>query len=282
MTTAQKVIKYAATAFAIFLIVNIMSAILIGLYIVGNIFGLVNSTKNTITEDLNAISGENTEISTLKIDLGFTDLHIKTGEEFKVETNNSNISYKENNGRVIIKEENFKWSGFNHNTESKLIIYLPKDRRVLNEVKIKGGAGTVNIDSLKVEELHLEVGAGEVKIENVNVNVSKELKIDGGAGKTELEHSEVNNLDANLGVGEFTYSGILTGNTDIDSGIGNIKINLTDDIKNYTIDIDKGLGNVTIDGKNIETNRVHGTGKQGIKIDGGVGNINIDFEKGEM
>ena len=147
----------------------------------------------------------------------------------------------------------------------------------LDEVEIEGGAGTVNIDSLETQGLYLEVGAGAVKIENVKV--SKELKIDGGAGKTELEHTEVNNLDADLGVGEFTYNGLLTGNTDIDSGVGNIKMDLTDDIKNYTIDIDKGLGNVTLDGKNIETNRVHGTGKNKIKIDGGVGNIDIDLKK---
>ncbi len=276
MTSVQKVIKYAAMAFAIFLVVNIISAIIIGLYTLGNVFGLVNSTKNAITEDLKVISNETTKISTLKIELGFTNLHIKTGERFKVETNNSNISYKENNGSVVIKENNFKWLSFNHNTESSLIVYLPEDMIALDEVEIENGAGTVNIDSLKTQGLYLEVGAGEVKIKNVNV--SKELKLDGGAGKTELENSEVNNLDANLGVGEFIYNGLLTGNTDIDSGIGNIRIDLTDDNKNYTIDIDKGLGNVTLDGKNIETNRVHGTGNNHIKIDGGVGNINIDFK----
>ncbi len=279
MTSVQKIIKYVAMAFAIFLVVNIISAIIIGLYTVGNVLGLVNSTKDTITENLKVISGETTEISTLKIDLGFTDLHIKTGEKFKVETNNSNISYEENNGSVVIKEKTFKGLSFNYNTESSLSVYLP-EIIALDEVKIEGGAGRVNIDSLKAQGVYLEVGAGEVKIENVNV--SKELRIDGGIGKTELKHSKVNNLDANLGVGEFTYNGTLTGNTDIDSGIGNIRIDLTDDIKNYTIDIDKGLGNVTIDGNNVETNRVYGTGKNGIKIDGGVGNINIDFERGEI
>ena len=53
MTSAQKVIKYAAMAFAIFLIVNIISAIIIGLYILGNAFGLVNSMENTITDSEN-------------------------------------------------------------------------------------------------------------------------------------------------------------------------------------------------------------------------------------
>ncbi len=280
MTSIQKVIKYVAMAFAIFLIVNIISGIIIGLYTLGNVFGLMDSTQDTITKDIRVISSEISEIATLKIELGFTNLHIKTGEEFKVETNNSNISYEENNGSVVIKEKTFQWLGFKPNMESSLIVYLPKDIMALDEVKIEGGAGAINIDSLIVQELYLELGAGEVKIENIDV--SEELKIDGGAGRTELKHSKVNNLDANLGVGEFTYNGLLLGNTDIDSGVGSVRLDLTDDIKNYTIDIDKGLGNVTLNGKNIETNRVHGTGNNHIKIDGGVGNIMIDFEKGEM
>ena len=36
-------------------------------------------------------------------------LDIKTGDDFKVETNNSNITFEENNGSVKIKEENRNW-----------------------------------------------------------------------------------------------------------------------------------------------------------------------------
>ena len=36
-------------------------------------------------------------------------LDIKTGDDFKVETNNSNITFEENNGSVKIKGENRNW-----------------------------------------------------------------------------------------------------------------------------------------------------------------------------
>lgn len=98
MTTAQKVIKYIATAFAVFLIITIMSAILSGGYALLSAFGLIHTNKNIVTEDLKVISSEVKEISTLKIDLAFTNLDIKTGDKFKVETNNSKITFTNDNG----------------------------------------------------------------------------------------------------------------------------------------------------------------------------------------
>ena len=93
MTTAQKVIKYIATAFAIFLIVTIISAILNGGYALLKAFGLIHADKNIVTEDLKVISSEVEEISTLKLELAFTNLQIKTGDSFRVETKNTKITF---------------------------------------------------------------------------------------------------------------------------------------------------------------------------------------------
>ena len=93
MTTAQKVIKYIATAFAVFLIITIISLILSGSYALLSAFGLIHTNKNIITDDLKVISSEVNEVSTLKIDLACTNLDIKKGNSFKVETNNSKITF---------------------------------------------------------------------------------------------------------------------------------------------------------------------------------------------
>ena len=276
MTTAQKVIKYFATAFAVFLIVTIISAILSGGYALLSAFGLIHTNKNIIAEDLKVISSEIKEISTLQIDLAFTNLDIKTGDIFKVETNNSKITIKDDNGSVRIKEENRNWLN-NNNKASNLIIYIPEDMIFIDETKIETGAGKINIEKLNTQSLYLKLGAGDVYIENVIV--AEETKIDGGVGKTELKACEINNLKANLGIGEFIFNGKLTGNSDIDSGIGAINIDLMDNKKNYTIDVSKGLGNVTLDGQKIEMDRVFGTGENYLDIDGGIGEIKIDFKE---
>lgn len=275
MTTAQKIIKYFAIAFAIFLIVTIISTILTGGYALLRAFGLIHTAKNVITEDLKVISSEIKEVSTLQIDLAFTNLYIKIGNDFKVETNNSKITFTNDNGNVKIKEENLNW--LNDNNESNLIIYIPEDMIAIDETEIETGAGKINIEKLNTQSLYLELGAGDVHIENVVATV--ETKVDGGVGKTELKSCEINNLKANLGMGEFVFSGKLTGKSEIDSGVGAIRIKLMDDKKNYTINVSKGLGNAILDGQKLETDRVYGTGENYLDIDGGVGEIKIDFKE---
>lgn len=275
MTTAQKVIKYLATAFAVFLIITIISAILSGVYALLSALGLIHTNKDIVTENLKVISKEVKEVTTLKIDLAYTNLDIKTGDDFKVETNNSKITFEENNGSVKIKEENRNWLN-NNNMSSNLIIYIPEDMIAIDETKIQTGAGKINIEKLNTQSLYLELGAGDVYIENVIA--TGETKIDGGVGKTELKSCEINNLKANLGMGEFTFSGKLTGKSKIDSGVGAINIDLIDNKNNYKIDVSKGLGNVTLDGQKLETDRVYGIGENYLDIDGGIGEIKIDFE----
>lgn len=90
MTTAQKVIKYLANAFAIFLVVTIISGILTGGYALLSALGLIHTNKDIVTESLKVISKEVKEVTTLKIDLAYTNLDIKTGDDFKVETNYRN------------------------------------------------------------------------------------------------------------------------------------------------------------------------------------------------
>ena len=115
MTTAQKIIKYMATAFALFLVVTIISAVLSAGYGILNSIGLIHTKDNIITEDFQTISNDVKEVSTLKIDLACTNLDIKVGDNFKVETNNSKIVFEENNGNAQIKEKNKNWLNNNNN-----------------------------------------------------------------------------------------------------------------------------------------------------------------------
>ena len=165
MTTAQKIIKYFALAFAVFLIVTIISAILTGGYSILKAFELIHTNDKQITEELKVISNQIKEVETLKIELACTNLEIKTGENFRVETNNSKITFEEQNGSVKIKEKTKNW--FSNNGASDLIIYIPENMIALDETKIETGAGKINIEKLNTQGLYLELGAGDVHIENL-------------------------------------------------------------------------------------------------------------------
>lgn len=268
MTSAQKIIKYTAIAFAIFLIFTIVSAILGGIYGVANIIGLSNKEKTN--EELTTLNcGDYNNLRSLEIDINYSELEIKEGDKFLIETNNKEIECNQLNNKIKIKE-NDRW----FNSKSKaLVIYIPSNYEFDN-VDIETGAGKVYIESIKTKELDLELGAGETEIEYVN---SEKTNIDTGAGFTKINSGIINNLDFNMGVGKTEISAELKGTSDIDAGIGELNINLLGDKENYKIKVDKGVGEINIDNNPISNETIFGNGNNLIKIDGGIGKISINF-----
>lgn len=272
MTQTQKIIKYVATAFAVFFIVTIFSGILSCGFVLLNIFDLIDGNESVISDNVEVISDKEYDISSLDLDLAYTKLEIKVDDEFKVETNNSKLVYTNRNGNVRIKDNNRNWL---NNKDSILTISIPSNL-YLDRAYIDTGAGKINIESLNARNLNLKIGAGEVNIDNMTITGS--AKINGGVGKTTLKSCQINDLKADLGVGEFSFNGRLTGKNEFDSGVGSVNISLIDDMENYKIDVDKGIGSIKLDGEKIDSDRVYGTGVNEIEIDGGVGEIKINFE----
>lgn len=268
MTTAQKIIKYCAIAFAIFLIVTIISAILSGIYGLSAILGLKKGT----TTEISNINLEGNLTAYLDVDVAYSNLNIKIGKEFLAQTNNKNIQCKQDGNRLKIKEKNLKW--FAKDSESDLTIYIPEDLK-LEEVKINTGAGKVNIESLMAQKLELNLGAGEVRIGSINAD---EADIDTGAGKFTIESGNINNLDFDMGIGETNVTAKITGKSEIDTGIGAFTLKLLESEEHYRFNVDKGIGNITIGGKSISDNQKIGSGENFIDISGGIGKIKIDFE----
>lgn len=271
MTSIQKVIKYLAIAFAIFLTVTIISAILEAIYSLSGILG-IKSNETTITEDMNETVFNN-NIKNLEIDISCTNLTIKQGEQFKVETNNSNIGFNENTNKLEIKEKRHR--AFNNYNNRDIIIYIPSyielDKTILNS-----GAGEIFIETLTTKDLSFKLGAGKVKIENLNV--SEKCNIEGGAGRLDILNGNLYKLDLDMGVGEINISSSIMKDSKIEAGIGNLNIDLLGNKDIYKIKAEKGLGSIKIDGNEIFDNQIYGNGENYIDVDGGIGNIKISFK----
>lgn len=277
MTTAQKIIKYLALAFAACIIVSIVSGILVGIEAFSEVLGLQDSKdENRIELNENielseiATNINEAEMDSLKIELAYANLRIENGEEFRIESNSNKISCVQKGSKVIVKERNNNW--ISKNKASELIIYIPEDK-LFEEIDFEAGAGKIDIESLTAKEVSFEVGAGKTVIEQLNV--SKEARIDGGVGNVSILSGVINNLDLDMGVGKFEMTAKLTGKSDIDSGIGEMNIELEDGIENYTIKASKGIGPITISNKEVSDDTEYGNGQNYIKIDGGVGSIKI-------
>lgn len=272
MTTAQKIIKYLAIAFAMFLVFTIISSILGGIYGLAGVLGL---KKNTNTENVEIGTKQSEQIQELTtyldIDINYSNLTIKTGEDFVVQSSNNDIKYAQEGNKFKVKEKgHIKFSG---TAIGDVVIYIPKEL-VFETVDIDTGAGTVDIETLRTDNLILNLGAGETTIKNI---ISNKTKIDTGAGKLRIKSGNINDLDFDMGVGETDITAKLTGTNKIDTGIGNLKLQLLGDKQDYKFNISKGIGEVKIEDKSIIEDQTIGDGKNNIIISGGVGQIKVGF-----
>ena len=268
MREVQKIIKYLAIAFALFLTFSIVSGIIYGISFIGNIF---DDDKSSITEKLNSLEINN-EALLLDINVSSSNIKIIEGDAFKAKTNNKYISSRQDKNKLYITEKKHNW--FHQNKNNELIIYVPTDF-VFDGVSIETGAGKVDIETLSTKRLYLDLGAGKAKINNLIV--SNEAEINGGAGEIVIDYSNINNLDLDMGVGKLSLTSKLTGNSKIDSGIGKVDLSLMGSLEDYQITLDKGLGSATIDGNTMNDDTTYGTGYNKLDIEGGIGSINIEL-----
>ena len=272
MTTAQKIIKYLAIAFAMFLVFTIISSILGGIYGLAGVLGL---KKNTNTENVEIGIKQSEQIQELTtyldIDINYSNLTIKTGEDFVVQSSNNDIEYAQEGNKFKVKEKGY--IKFSETAIGDVVIYIPKEL-VFETVDIDTGAGTVDIETLRTDNLILNLGAGETTIKNI---ISNKTKIDTGAGKLRIKSGNINDLDFDMGVGETDITAKLTGTNKIDTGIGNLKLQLLGDKQDYKFNISKGIGEVKIEDKSIIEDQTIGDGKNNIIISGGVGQIKVGF-----
>ena len=196
MTTAQKVIKYLALSFAIFLIVTIISGILGALYALSGVLGLQKEDKK-IKDEMSMINFENSEVATLDIDVAFTNLIIKTGDVLLAETNNEDINCKQNNQNLQINEK--QHSLFSGNDKGDLIIYIPENLE-FEKVKINAGIGSLELNILgnkKIYTIKADKGIGSIKIDGKEVaddvtygDGKNTIKIDGGIGSINVDFED--------------------------------------------------------------------------------------------
>lgn len=254
MTQMQKIIKYCAIVFAVFLSITIFAAIFSAGWGVLNAVGAINANDDIIYENLTLISDGAEDISSLNIDLNTSELKIETGDSFKVLTNNKKIEYVNENGNISIEEKGKSNWTFSSDKHSQLVIYIPKDKSELKYVEIDLGVGETAIDGLTATEY---------------------AKINGGVGELTITSSKINNLDLDVGVGESNIKAELSGNNKIDTGVGEVNLSLTGTEEEYTFDVDKGIGTVMLNGRKLSDDSITGTGSNMIEISGGIGEIEI-------
>lgn len=274
MTTLQKVIKYLALAFAIFLTVSIVGGILSAVGLLGSLFSDDDAEWGDVIGETKTYT-VSSEISDLNIQINAADFYIKEGNSFSIESNLKNLEVDEKNGCLTLKDlTKIKLNGSNAYENAVLTIYVPVGT-VFDNVNIKTGAGRFTVDSLSAATIGFELGAGDVTISKLIAE--KSANIEGGAGRITISDGAIKNLDLKMGLGQLNLTSALTGDCNLDSGIGEMNVTLLGSKDDYELDIEKGIGNITVDGKNVTDFGSSGNGANEVDIHGGVGAINVRF-----
>lgn len=272
MTTTQKIIKYLAIAFALFLVISIFS-IIFGLS--REIISSINSDKkdSKLLEEYTTISNNVNNIESFKIDISNDDIEIKEGEKFEVKTNDPDVKFYHENSKVKIKtDKTFSWH-LSNSSRGTIIIYLPNEFNI-SELNLNLGAGKIDIDKIFVETLLMDLGAGTMTAKEINVY--EKATINGGAGNINIYSGTINNLNLKLGAGNASIQSDLTGSNTLTTGVGKLNLGLSRSKDNYKFDISKGLGNIILNDFDVSEDILIGDGETKIKISGAVGNIIIN------
>ena len=269
MTTVQKVIKYLALAFAIFLAVSIIGGILSAVGLFGGLFSADAVLEETKTYSVAA------GVQNLKIEINAADLYIKEGSAFSVESNLKHLKVKENAGLLTIQETK-KFTGAYKG--AALTVNVPAGT-VFDNVNLTTGAGRLTIGKLSSGMLDFELGAGDVSIDSLVA--TKSADIDGGAGRITIANGALKDLELDMGMGQLNLSSALTGDCQLDLGVGESNITLIGSKEDYRLELEKGLGSISIDGKNVSDYGSSGNGRNKVEINGGIGSINLEFKESE-
>ena len=244
MTEAQRVIKYCAIAFAIFLIVSIFSGLAYGIY------GLLTLGDGLISNQNIEEKCHSAEERCLQISLAASNLSVKTGETIKIDTKNDKINTTVDGNRLIITEKGRHL--FDDYDNRDVVLYLPKDT-IYDKIYINGGAGKIDIDTIRTKDLEMSLGVGSTEI---NVLEVENAKISTGIGDTKIDTLEVKDAK-------------------ISAGIGETSVNLKSKAEEYSIKVSKGIGKITLNGSSVSDKDNIGNGSRKLDISGGIGAVRI-------
>lgn len=266
MTTAQRVIKYFAIGFAGLLAFSIFAGIAgaaLGLFAVVGIIG------GNIDVPEAAVECAQYE-KCLSLQLGYSELHIKTGGE-KIAIESSDDEYeisKSSDVNVVIKDKKgANWFG---DKKREIVVTIPEDLD-FDVVGIAAGAGKIDVEKLNAKELKMSLGAGKTVVKNVKVSSGTQIAT--GAGSFALEDGELHDAKIDLGVGETNIRAKLLGNSKIDAGIGSVNLDLIG--TEYEVEVNKGIGEVRYNDTVVPDDSIVGSGENKINIHGGIGDIRI-------
>ncbi len=231
------------------------------------------------------------DIEELQWDISYASLTVLPGEEFAIWGDNLDQKLLESNVKGNMwylsyhAEDSWGWNwkeGLEISPAEEAVFYITIPRgKVLQYASIELGAGKSYIEGIGIRSADLELGAGDVTIQSVEI--LEEGSIELGMGNLELQNVEGTNLDIECGMGSIQGSVRLDGDTEINCGMGNVELALIGRESDYNYDVSCGMGSITLGDHHsyigISDASLENGARNTIYLDCGVGTITLLYRE---
>ena len=211
---------------------------------------------------------KSSDVKNVEFSFGAAEVVLIPGKKFSVETRGiarNNLLCRIDGEKTLVVKNLNKLSGFNFFNHSD------RPGRMVPRILISIPEGA------KLERFKAAIGAGNFITKDIFVSFEKG-KIDVGAGNFVLKKIDANNLDMRCGMGNLHIEGAIKGKSNIDCGMGAIKLELSGNENDYSYDAKIGLGDFKFNNeKRSGVCQVYaGTRKENhFSVNCGMGSVNI-------
>lgn len=253
-----------------------------------------NSYEYYVTGENGIMEKEDIRNLNIEVDYGKLTIKTDDIDEIRIDTKNivtDRFKYEQDGDTLKIKYGG-GFSFFTFKSNSEITITFPKNM-TFEKTVIKNGAGKTDASNIISKEIVMDNGAGELNFSNITAEIGLsidngagaikmdcvkcgELEFKGGVGEIAVKDTSCTGLKVENGIGAFDFKGEVEGNAQIDNGIGEIRMTLYGSSSDYSFDVDSGIGNVRVNGNSPILNT---QGKYKFEIDTGVGEVKINFEQ---
>lgn len=224
-----------------------------------------NAQYHSSDIDWDALDGNTVDMdfaSDLEISLKYDELLIQEYDGDKIRVNVANdakndVVVKETSGKITITDT--RSGNVKKKKQIKVIVPSGKD---FDTVSLGVDMGTIDLEcDLKVQELSMEVGAGEFSGYGNITAAYCDLQV--GAGTIDIDQLDIQKLNADCGAGEIDM--VVTGKE-----------------KDYNYDLSCGMGEIDLEnseysGLGIEKNISNEGAKKDMVLECGMGEIDVEF-----
>lgn len=225
------------------------------------------------------------DISALTLRLGAVNVSILPGSETRLVTDGFDqdelsVQFSEATGRLVIEQADYDRvfsqatrQGTLDRITRSLTLYLRAD--VLEDFSLELGCGRLTLDALSADSAALRGGAVEFEGKQLTFGAA-EMTL--GAGDVSLRGCDFCDFTLHSGAASMVYTGVLGGECEIECGVGDLTLSLTDGAENYAFSV-QGLGSITLNGReNAGLTVIEQGGSDApaqVKIRTGVGSVEV-------